>query len=200
MSLSGELPASRWRWAVGFLAALVMSSGVVLASPARADEPGETTVGYVLVQQALGHLAHDSTSEGVMLALEKVDDALSTEDQEGIDVAELQRAESAIEEGDIQQGRVLLQSSIADAVSELEPAVGEETGTTIVLEPLEGRGALTVGDWVLLLSSILLVLAGGALAWYFKPRDNVHALRDRLGPPHPASAADPQHTATKDSR
>jgi len=176
--------ARRRRRSVGLLfSSVLVLVGALFVSPASADEPGETTVGYVLVQQALGQLANDATDEGIMLAMEKIDDALSTDDQDGVDVAQLKLAQTALEEGQVQEGRDLLQGSIAQAVSDLEPAVGEETGTTVVLTPLPGRGGLTGADWIMLLASVLLLLTGVVMSWFFRPQDNIHELRQRLGPP-----------------
>ena len=160
---------------------VVFLTALLSASPVWADEPGETDVGYLLVQQALGHLAHDTTDAGVELALEKVDDALNTEDQEGVDVAELQRARAALEAGDVAQGRTQLTESISEALSQLPPATGEETGTTTVPRALPGGGALSGSDWVLLVVSVLLMGLGGGLAWHFRPKDNVRHLRAQLG-------------------
>lgn len=163
------------------LVACVVALGcVLLASPARADEPGETTVGYVLVQQALGHLAHDTTGVGIEFATEKIDDALATSDRDGVDVTELEKAKTALEAGHVSEGQALLQRSIAAAVSQLQPAVGEETGTTVVLSPLPGRSGLTGTDGFLLAFSVLLLLLGVGLAWLFRPLDNIGELRRNL--------------------
>ena len=151
------------------------------ASPVWAHGDGETEEGYLLVQQALGHLAHDTNMTGVDLAMEKVDDALNTEDQEGVDVAELRRARAVLETGDVAQARAALAQSISEALSALPPATGEETGTTNVPSALPGRGALSGSDWLLLVLSVLLMGLGGGLAWRFRPRDNLRHLRAQLG-------------------
>src|SRR5665647_1992392 len=155
--------------------------GALSALPAWAHGEGESEEGYLLVQQALGHLAHATTIDGVTLAMEKIDDALGTEDQEGVDVAELRQAKAALEAGQTEQGRALLQHSISEAVSQLEPATGEETGTTVVLDPLPRRGSLTGADWGVLATSVALVLLGGGLAWHFGPVDSVSQLRGIWG-------------------
>ena len=113
--------------------------------------------------------------------MEKVDDALGTEDQEGVDVAELQRARAALEGGDVGQGRAQLTRSIREALSQLQPATGEETGTTTVPSALPGRRALSGSDRMLLVVSVLMVGLGGGLAWVYRPRDNLSHLRARLG-------------------
>lgn len=171
-----------------FCTTLVLASVVALgsfssATPAWAHGNGETTEGYLLVQQALGHLAHNTSSAGIMLAMEKIDDALKAKDQAGVDVAQLQQAKASLEAGQIKQGQALLQRSISQAMNHVKPASGEQTGTMIVLNPLPGRNGFTEGDWGFLIASILLLLLGAALAWRFRPPENVRELRQRFNPP-----------------
>ena len=167
---------------------LTLAAGFV-ASPALAHGGDETQEGYLLVQQALGHLAHDTSHEGMDLAMEKVDDALAAEDHDGVSISELTQGKAALEAGDAVQARTLLQDSIKEALSELPPATGNGTGTTIVSPELPGRHGLTGQDWLFLVASAVLVGAGAALAYRFRPHDSVAALRRRLGLPgsHDAS-------------
>ena len=153
------------------------------------DESGE---GYVLVQQALAHLAHDTSHVGMDLAMEKVDDALAAEDQDGVAVAEVERAKRALEADQVDRARSLLQSSIADALSELPAAVGEETGTTVVVPALDSKGELTGRDWLFLAVSTAALLAGVALAYRFRPSDTVADLRRRLVSGGPGAGEVPQ--------
>ena len=162
------------------LVCVVAVGSVLVGSPAAADEPGETTVGYLLVQQALGHLAHDTSMAGIDLATEKIDDALATQDRDGVDVTMLQQAKDALGAGQVSQGQALLQRSIAAALAQLGPAVGEETGTKIVLGALPGRSGLSGTDVAFLAVSVLVLLLGVGLAWRFRPRDNIEELRRRL--------------------
>lgn len=168
-------------WITLLLGCVMVLGSVLFASTAWADGDGETTEGYLLVQQALGHLANDTTDYGIALAMEKIDDALNTADQEGVDVAELEQARAALEAGQVQEGRDLLQQSISAAISQLARPTGEDTGTTVVLNPLPGRGSLNGGDWGFLLVSVVLLVLGVGLAWRFRPEDNVRELRRRLG-------------------
>ena len=147
------------------------------ASSASAHGTGETKQGYVLVQQALGHLAHDSSHVGVEGAMEKVNDALATKDQAGVDVAEVRQAKTALEADQVAPARVLLQHSIKLATSHLLTAVGEETGTTVVGLPLPGRGALTAADWALGSLSFVALFAGLVLAVFFRPVHNLRILK-----------------------
>lgn len=152
----------------------------VQSSPAWAHGAGETTEGFVLVQQALANLAAKPGHTGVELAMEKVDDALRTKDQEGVDVTELKQAKVELEADHAAPARALLQQSITVAVSKLVPATGEMTGTTLVLTPMRGRGGLTGQDWGFGVVSLLMVLAGAALALRFRPADNLKQLRRQL--------------------
>lgn len=159
------------------------------ASPASAHGAGETEEGFMLVQQALANLAYDPGHNGMDLAMEKVNDALATKDQEGVDVAQVKQAKAALEAEHVGPARVLLQKSITVAVSKLAPATGVEAGTTLVLTPLRGRGGLTGQDWGFGLASLLILLAGTALAFRFRPADNLRQLRRQLAGPAAASAA-----------
>ena len=164
----------------GLVAALALLCAFALAPPAGAHGDGETEEGYLLIQQALGHLAHDTSHTGIDLAMEKVDDALSTEDQDGVDVAEVEKAMTALETGQVDLARDLLQSSITEAVSELSPATGEETGTKAVVPALPGRDGLGARDSSFLGASLLCLLLGLLLTYRFRPADTVGELRRRL--------------------
>ncbi len=164
--------------------ALSAAALIALPSAAWADSEGETTQGYVLVQQALGYLAHEGTA-GVEMAMDKVKDALATTDQKGVDVALVQEAKGALDQGDVAAAQAELQSSITVAVKGLAPAVGVDTGTTVVPSDLPGRGALSGLDKTFLAISILLVLVGAAIAARFRPADSVRVLRARLAGPAP---------------
>lgn len=169
-----------------------LSSGVIVASialvglsvgvPAASAHGGPASEeGYILVQQALGELAHSTSRTGVDLAMEKIDAALVVKDQEGVAVAEVKKAKQALEAGQIEQTRTLLQGSIKEALGALEPATGEQTGTTVVLPELPGRNGLGRGDWAMLAASLVLLLTGIGLAFRFRPHDTVGELRQRLG-------------------
>ena len=175
------------------LLALAVAFGSSLSvTAAWAHGSGETEVGYMLVQQALGHLAHQVGNEGVMPAIEKIDDALRTTDQMGVDVAELKQAKMELMAGNVAQGRALLQHSITQALSQLPPPTGEQTGTKIVLDPLPGRGNLTGTDLSFLIVSILMIFLGIGLSWRFRPTENIHELRQKLNPPGTRGPGIPQ--------
>lgn len=172
--------------AVGLLLTISVSVGPAWAHGAE----GGAEEGYVFVQQALGHLAHDQSPEGVAAAEAKIQEALSATDQDGVDVAIVREAQTALSAGRTELAQQTLQKSIAAAVAELKPASGEETGTTVVGEPLPGRGSLTGADWVLGIVSLLLLVAGVGLALWFRPAQNLAQLRRGLTAT-PATGTDP---------
>lgn len=162
------------------LALLVLSLTALMGSPAQADAEGETTVGYLLVQQALGHLAHDSSMTGIEVALQNVGDALAASDQEGVDLAQLEQAKAALKAGQVGRARVLLQESIQGAVADLPAATGEQTGTRVVAAELQGRPDMRGQDWALLVVSVLALVSGTWLALVFRPHDTVKKMRIQL--------------------
>ena len=196
MGRTRRQPASRgWRTAL-MATILVVLGGVASAAPAWAHGTGETKEGYVLVQQALGHLGHDGGKAGVDGAMEKIKDTLDTTDQVGVNIAQVKEAQMALDAGKVEAGRALLQKSITEAVSQIMPATGEETGTTVVPAEVPGRGSLNGLQWAFLGISVLLLLAGSALAQRFRPADNLAALRRRLAAPQPNPG--PAGTPTKE--
>lgn len=164
---------------VAVLMSLVASS-LAVALPASAHGEDETTQGYLLIQQALGHLAHDTSQDGVDLAMEKVKDALETDDQEGLDVPAVQRGMAALEAGHVDRARALLQASIHEAITKLPPATGNQTGTHAIAPELEGRPGLRVQDWALLAGSFVVLLLGVWLTFLFRPHDTTRELQVRL--------------------
>ncbi len=169
----------------------LIAVGSILSAPSAAgDEPGETDLGYLLVQQALGHLAHDSSVEGIEVAMEKVGDALETDNQQGVDVPTLERGMAALEAGDVNGSRGLLQESITEALHNPQPATGMQSGTTVVRPELPGRFGLAAQDWGFLAAAAIGTLVGAWLTFRFRPPDSIRALRTRLaGSGGPASQA-----------
>jgi hypothetical protein len=113
--------------------------------------------------------------------MEKLSDALETDDQEGVDVAEVREGMDALDAGDVGAARMLLEHSIAAALAGQPLATGYETGTGLIPSELPGRGALGLGDWLLLGLSVAVAGAGVWLSVRFRPHDSVSALRLLLG-------------------
>ncbi len=179
------------RRCLSLVVGLVLSMGVVVAPAWAHGGDGGAVEGYVLVQQALGHLAADPGPKGVAMAEAKVGEMLSGPDQDGVDVAMVGQAQAALSAGQTAVAQQRLQQSITDAVGQLKPATGEQTGTTVVGEPLAGRAAVTGLGWTFGGASLLLLVAGVGLAVWFRPAENMAQLRRRLaaGPaPVPGAA------------
>ena len=155
--------------------------GLVAApSVAWAHGGGETEEGYLLVQQALGHLAHDTTHVGIALAMEKVNDALGTDDQDGVDVPEVEEGKGALQAGDADTARDLLQDSIKQALHDQPAATGYETGTKIIVPEFPGRSSIGGQGWSFLAASVAVLLIGLGLAFRFRPADSIGDLRQAL--------------------
>lgn len=173
-----------------FVVGLLLASTVSVGPAWAHGGAGGAEEGYVFVQQALGHLARDPGPKGVAAAEGKIREALSATDQEGVDVSLVREAKATLTAGRTEVAQQTLQQSIAVAVGQLKPASGEQTGTTVVGEPLPGRGSLTGADWTLGGVSLLLLLAGVGLALWFRPAQNLVQLRRRLTAT-PATGIDP---------
>ena len=172
-------------------AAFGLLGTIVVPQAAFAHGGDESQEGYLLVQQALGHLAHDTSSEGIDLAMEKVGDAIDAEDQEGVNVVKLKGGMRALEAGQVEQARALLQGSIEKALAEQPTATGYETGTTVVMSAMPGRTGLNGQDLGLLVGSVAVAGLGLVLAYRFRPRDSVRELRRRLAAERPVAAEGP---------
>lgn len=177
------------------LACLFLAGGVGSAASASADEGKPSSEGYLLVQQALGHLVHDQADFAP--ALEKIDAALAAPDQDGVSRAALEQARAALQAGNSTRGRALLQESITVALSTLKPATGDQTGTTVVLDPLPPPGGLTGADWGFLTVSMLAILTGSVLAYVFRPHENVRELRSLLAWKHRRQDLPPKHERSR---
>lgn len=184
--LSRRRPLQRNRHTAGVRRCLTFVVGLLLATTVSAGPAwahgtaGGAEEGYVFVQQALGHLVHDRGPTGVADAEAKVQETLSATDHEGVDLALVRQAQAALTAGRITVAQQSLQQSIAAAISQLKPATGEQTGTTVVGEPLRGRGSLTAIDWTFGSASLLLLVAGVGLALRFRPALNLAQLRSQL--------------------
>lgn len=160
----------------------------IAAAPALARDEGSSDQASVLVLQAIGLIANKPGGMDDIGA--KVDDALQAPNKEGVDMQQVQAAKDALDKGDMDQARTLLQQSLQGGVP-TQGAVGEETGTTTVHDPLNTRGHLAGGDWVLLVLSVLAVALGSWLAVRFRPAESVRVLRRQLLTPPPGPTPNP---------
>jgi hypothetical protein len=146
------------------------------ATPAMAHGEGESDQASVLVLQAIGFIVN---KPGDMDDIsDKVEDALDAPEKEGVDMARVEAAQQALDSNDMDQARTLLQQSLKSGP--MEPATGEETGTTVVHDGLSTQGRLSGGDWVLLVVSIAVAAVGVWLALRYRPSESVRALRRQL--------------------
>lgn len=167
--------------ALGAMRRRIAAAIVLIAALTMVVEPAwahgqSSKEGYVMVQQAISYLVNEPGPKGTSEALERVDDALTAEDHDGVDIPTLVQAKAELKAGNADAARPLLQSSISEAIASLKPATGEETGTTMVVPPLQRNGSLSGMDWVLLLLSVLAALGGAVLAYLFRPKENLGAL------------------------
>lgn len=173
-------PTAPPRARVGRLAAasivLALLGVGVAGQPAWAHGGDPSEEGYVIVQQALSYLVTDPTPAGSSEALMKIDAVLAAEDQDGVNVSEVQRAQEAINGGDRAAGQALLQSSIAEAIAALPAAVGEETGTTVVVGPYVAQPGLTAEGLIFLILSLLVAIGGAILAAWLRPHEGLRQL------------------------
>lgn len=140
-----------------------------------------------MVQEATSYLMNVPGPEGVMQAQEKVTEALAAQDQEGVDVDKLRQAQSALVAGDIAAATSGLGDSITEAAKSLPPAKGLDTGTGVLLPPLE-TARLSGPAWLFLAVSVLAVAGGTWLAVLFRPYESLRELRRQLGPTSGRSA------------
>lgn len=163
------------RAAAGMVTALLV---FLTAAPASAHGGGEAAVpARTLVLTALTYLANQPP--GYMdVAMDKVGDALESEDADGVDLAQVKAAQKALAGDDMMSARALLQASLRPVMG---PVTGADTGTTTVLEPLPGATHWTAADAVVAALAAGGILVGTALAWWWRPPMNLRALRRRVG-------------------
>jgi hypothetical protein len=167
---------SRFAWRLLAALAAVLALAVVPAAHAVADDGEESKVAAELVLQAIGLIAND---EPAMTAAEKVDDALNAPDKHGVAMDLVGQAKTALDAGDTRQARSLLADSLGKP-AESERVTGEETGTTTVSDPLDPRDLYGASTWILSAISLVVALAGVALAIRYRPGDTLSVLRRRL--------------------
>ena len=166
---------------VSILAVLLVGLWLTMtaSSPAMAHGGKDSDQALVLVLQAIGYIVNKPG--GMDDITDKVNDALDAPKKEGVDMAQVQAAKEALDKGDMDQARTLLQQSLKSAP--MEAATGEDTGTTVVHDGLSTQGKLAGGDWVLLVLSVLALVLGVWLALRYRPAESVGALRRQLARP-----------------
>lgn len=184
-----------WGAAARVTAAAAMSLvGLAVAGPAFAHGDEGETPARELVLQAIAYIVN--TPMDTEMVADKLTDAKESPDQDGVDVAELDQATQALDDGNLLQVRTLLERSIgaradlsgldvrhvlqvAPDVSTVSLATGDQTGTQIVTDELSGRGPWTGTDSALVGIAAATATAGGLLSWRLRPAHSIHALRRR---------------------
>jgi hypothetical protein len=151
------------------LVAFVIGCFAVLsAAPAFAHGGGDSNQSRILVLDALSYLANQTPHYA--------DEAMA-KDQSGVDMGPLTMAKQAMDAGQMMQARDLLQRSLQPMMGQV---MGDESGTTMMLDPLKvstnggGSRGLLVG------ASALAVLAGLLLASLWRPPESLLKLRARM--------------------
>ncbi|GAA3857526.1 hypothetical protein [Amycolatopsis tucumanensis] len=176
-------------WPLRVLAAAVaaMLLFVLPAAPAGADEE-ESTHASELVEQAIALIANDGGNERVA---ERIDDALTAPDKEGVDLAKVSQAREIIEApgedpAATAQARALLLDSLGgklpSAPEDGLQATGTETGTSVILDEFNpARGISDGGDAILLGLSLAVLLGGLYLARRLRPPHSLRQLTHSAG-------------------
>jgi hypothetical protein len=187
-----------WRWLVGLAAVAVLLLAAPAANAHGAEE--EHAPAKELVQQAIALIVNSPDDQ--MAIEDKINDALESDETDGVDLGAVREAKTAFTAGDLRRTQSLLETSIGARphLSAVEPkpirtvpadlppaeetstapphlATGEETGTVIATEPLPGRGGLTGTDDALLAAAGVVGLAGLWLSWHFRPSVRTRSLR-----------------------
>jgi hypothetical protein len=173
-----------------FSAVLAMLLVWTAAAPALAEEEPVSADAEVLVLQAVALVANDAGTERISEAIRA---ALEAPVQEGVDIAMVQQALTAVdglgegasaarERAGMLQAQRLPQGAIGVPAS-VAPnmATGDETGTTVVLDEFQpARGIGDGGDLALLLVALAAIVAGLFLARRLRPTHSIHALRQGM--------------------
>ena len=161
---------------------------VVAASPAAGHEDEKATKASTLVRQAIALIVN--TPDDTMAIEDKINDAVESDDPEGVEIDLVRQAKDALDAGDIHRVRALLEVAIGAqphltsalpleirespglpgaATPSLELATGDEPGGNLANDPLAARrhfDGRTVAVFVL---SLIAIGAGTALAARFRP-------------------------------
>ena len=165
---------------VALVAGIVVALGVVPVAPAAAHGGEESDRASDLVLQAIALMVNEPGNRAA--AAEKIHDALEAKSKKGVNLADVEDADKALEGRDVHRARALLERSLGAEphLSSVEPnpiretseqpAKGAEPGTKTVLDALPGRGAFDTGDVLVLIAALAVAALGVWLAYSFRPR------------------------------
>ncbi|WBP85105.1 hypothetical protein [Kitasatospora cathayae] len=177
----------RSRAAVGHLVALVAAVVTSLSAPAGSAwaHGTESDQAAVLVEQALALIANEAGADRVA---ERIHDAAEAPDQMGVDAAKVKSALELTERPDagaaeLAQARGLLLDAVGGQLPSRPtagPAVGTETGTSVILDEFRpGRGIRNGGDVALLVISVAVLGVGLFLVRRWRPPHTIRQLEHR---------------------
>ncbi|HUW79188.1 MAG TPA: hypothetical protein VMV52_10640 [Candidatus Nanopelagicaceae bacterium] len=146
------------------------------AIPAFAHGGGDSNQSRILVLDALAYLAN-KPADYMDLVTDKVNDAIEAEDPSGVTIEQVVAAQQALEAGDMTQVRTLLQSSLQPLT---EPVVGEDVGTTTMLDPLGFTTKWTGSTGSFGLISLLALISGTLFAIRWRPKVTIKELLSHL--------------------
>jgi hypothetical protein len=167
------------------IVAFVIGCFTLLATaPAFAHGGGDSNQSRILVLDALSYLANQPPHYADA-AMDKVKDALMAKDQSGVSMGPLTLAKQAMDAGQMMQARALLQQSIQHMMGqgmgqEMVQVMGDEPGTTMMLDPLKGSTIGGGSRGLLVGASALAVLAGLVLASLWRPQESLRKLRSQM--------------------
>ena len=181
------------RFAVAAAVAVAVLSLAIPASAFAHGDEGEMSA-RESVLQAIAYVVN--TPADIDMITDKLKDATDSQDQEGVDIADVKEALLALDKGNMSQVRLQLEESIgaradlsgldvrhvlqvAPGGSTVSLATGLEPGTQIVTEELTGRGPWSGIDSALIGIAAAAAAAGVLLGWRFRPAHSVHTLREQ---------------------
>ena len=196
--------------AVAALSAAAAASlmSLSLAAPAFAHEGEGEVPARDSVLQAIAYVVN--TPDDMDVITDKLNDAKDSADQEGVDMADVDKAMQALDQGDMAQVRLLLEESVgakadlsgldvrhilqvSPGSSTVSLATGEQTGTLIVSDELPGRGSLTGTDAALIAGAAALAIGGLFLGWRSRPAHSIHTLRRQASHSDGSGDTDPRN-------
>lgn len=158
------------------------------ASPAAAHEGEESEEAGVLVRQAIALIVN--TPDDTKAIEDKIVDATESDDQEGVDIALVRRANDALDAGDLHRVRALLEVAIGarphlssalpldvreapaapgSGTAGLNLATGDDPGGGLADDPLVARRHFDGRMTTMFVLSLLLVAVGVGLAVRYRP-------------------------------
>ena len=175
-------------WLLAIVSGIAAVVLVVAASPASGHEDEKATKASLLVRQAIALIVN--TPDDTMAIEDKINDAVESDDPEGVDIARVSQAKDALEAGDLHRVRALLEVSIGAQphltsalpldiretpgtpgaeTAGLELATGDDPGGNLANDPLTARRHFDGRTTTVFVLSLLAVALGTWLAVRFRP-------------------------------